>query len=242
VGGKDNFAADREAGDQALEAYPELALSVRANRAFLARAVRYLTGEEGIRQFLDIGTGLPSRNNTHEVAQAIAPESRIVYADNDPMVLAHARALLTSSPEGACGYLQADLRDPEKILRYAERLLDLDRPVAVMLAAVLQFVPDGDGPYANAARLMDAVPPGSFLVISHPTQDIQTSQVPEFVQRYNPRAAEQAGFRTHAEVSRFFAGLRLLEPGVVRIPDWRPSSPAESVSPANMRGGVAIKD
>jgi hypothetical protein len=242
LGGKDHFAADREAGDQALEAYPDLALSVRANRAFLARTVRYLAGEAGIRQFLDIGTGLPSGNNTHEVAQSVAPESRIVYTDNDPMVMAHARALLTSSPQGACGYLHADLRDPQQIVRNAERLLGFSRPVAVILVAVLQFIPDADDPYAITAQLMDAVPPGSFLVISHPTRDIQTSQVSEFVQRYNSRAAEPARFRTHDEVSRFFRGLRVLEPGVVRIPEWRPSGPAESASPANMWGGVAIKD
>jgi trans-aconitate methyltransferase len=141
------------------------------------------------------------------VAQAIAPESRIVYTDNDPMVLAHARALLTSSPEGACGYLQADLRDPEKILRYAERLLDLSRPVVIMLVAVLQFIPDEDDPYAIAARLMDAVPPGSFLVISHPTQYIQTTQVWEFVQRYNSRAAEQARFRKSCGGIQVLRGL-----------------------------------
>jgi trans-aconitate methyltransferase len=242
LGGKDNFAADREAGDQALAAWPDLALSVRANRAFLARTVRYLAGEAGIRQFLDIGTGLPSGNNTHEVAQAAAPECRIVYVDNDPMVLSHAQVLLTSAPQGACGYLHADLRDTAKILDNAARLLDLSQPVAVMLVAVLQFIPDGDDPYEITARLMDAVAPGSFLVISHPTADIQTTQVTEFVQRYNQRAAEQATFRSHAQVSRFFDGLRLLEPGVVRIPDWRPASEFEAASPANMWGGVARKD
>ena len=242
LGGKDNFAADREAGDRAVEAYPDAVRSVRANRAFLARTVRYLVAEAGIRQFLDIGTGLPSANNTHEVAQSIAPESRIVYADNDPMVLAHARALLTSTPEGACAYLEADLRDTEKIVQNAERLLDFTRPVAVMLVAVLQFVPDEDDPYAITARLLDAVAPGSFLVVSHPTLDIETERMSQFGQRYNERAAEQATFRTHAQVSGFFAGWRVLDPGVVRIPEWRPDSPQEAAVPSPMWGAVAIKD
>jgi trans-aconitate methyltransferase len=242
LGGKDNFAIDREVGDRAREAYPDLATSVRANRAFLARTVRYLVAEAGIRQFLDIGTGLPSRNNTHEVAQSIAPESRIVYVDNDPMVLAHARALLTSTPEGACAYLEADLRDAEKILQNAERLLDFTKPVAVMLIAVLQFIPDRDDPGAIAARLLDAVAPGSFLVVSHPTLDIETNKMSQFAQRYNESAAEQARFRTHAEVSRFFAGWRVLDPGVVRIPEWRPNSPEEAAVSSPMWGAVAVKD
>jgi S-adenosyl methyltransferase len=242
LGGKDNFAADREAGDRAVEAYPDAVRSVRANRAFLARTVRYLVAEKGIRQFLDIGTGLPSANNTHEVAQSIAPEARIVYADNDPMVLAHARALLTSTPEGACAYLEADLRDTEKIVQHAQRLLDFSRPVAVMLVAVLQFIPDRDDPWAITARLLDTVAPGSFLVVSHPTLDIDTEQMSQFGQRYNERAAEQATFRTHAQVSRFFAGWRLVDPGVVRIPEWRPDSPQDAATPSPMWGAVAIKD
>jgi hypothetical protein len=216
-------------------------LSVRANRAFLARTVRYLAGEAGIRQFLDIGTGLPSANNTHEVAQSAAPESRVVYVDNDPMVLAHARALLTSSPQGACAYLQADIRDMASIFEHAQRLLDFSQPVAVMLVAVLQFIPDADDPWAITARLLDAVPPGSYLVVSYPTADIQTTQVSDFQQRYNRSSADQATFRSRADVTRFFAGLDLLEPGVVRIPDWRPASAAEAASPANMWGGVGRK-
>ena len=142
LGGKDNFAADRELGERTLQAYPNLVFSVRANRAFLARTVRFLTADMGIRQFVDIGTGIPTANNTHQVAQRVAPECRIVYVDNDPIVLSHARALLTSSPEGACAYIDADLRDPEKILAEAADTLDFTKPVAVMLIAVLQFVGD----------------------------------------------------------------------------------------------------
>src|SRR6201986_5004796 len=152
LGGKDNFAADREAGDEAIEAYPQLVSSVRANRAFLARTVRYLAKEAGIRQFLDVGTGIPAVSNTHEVAQAIAPESHVVYADNDPMVLAHARALLRSAPEGATAYLDADVRDPEESLHAAAGLLDLSRAVAVMLVAILHFVSDDEPPQEIISR------------------------------------------------------------------------------------------
>jgi len=241
LGGKDNFVVDRQVGDQALEAYPGLAQSVRANRAFLARAVRFLAEEAGIRQFLDVGTGLPSSNNTHEVAQSVAPDARIVYVDNDPMVLAHARALLTSTREGACGYLHADARDTAQIIEYASRLLDFSRPVAIMLIAVLQFIPDSEDPWAVTSRLLSAAPPGSYLVVSHPTRDIETSQVSEFAQRYNASAAEQATWRTQAEVTRFFDGLRVLDPGVVLVPDWRPRNAAEAATHAAMWGGVAIK-
>src|SRR5262252_8815457 len=165
LGGKDNFAADRAAGDQAIKAFPNIGLSARSNRAFLARAVHYLAGEAGIRQFLDIGTGIPSANNTHEVAQSVAPDSRIVYVDNDPIVLSHARALLTSRQEGATQYIDADLRNPLQIAEGAAQLLDLGRPVAVMLMAILQHIDDADEPYAIVAALMDAVPPGSYLAI-----------------------------------------------------------------------------
>src|SRR5580692_5337392 len=167
LGGKDNFAADRELGEQTLEAYPSLVFSVRANRAFLARTVRFLAGEAGIRQFLDIGTGIPTANNTHEVAQRIAPDSRIVYVDNDPIVLSHARALLKSSPQGACAYLDADLRDPDAILAAAAETLDFGQPVAVMLIAVMHFIGDDDEAAAIVRSLTAACAPGSFVVISH---------------------------------------------------------------------------
>ena len=176
LGGKDNFAADRELGERTLQAYPNLVFSVRANRAFLARTVRFLAAEAGIRQFLDIGTGIPANNNTHEVAQRIAPESRIVYVDNDPIVLSHAKALLKSNPEGACAYLDADLRDPDKILAEAADTLDFSQPVAVMLIAVLQVVADDDEASAIVKRLMGACVPGSFVTISHPASDIDAEQ------------------------------------------------------------------
>ena len=173
LGGEDYFAADREAGDETLLVYPDMYSSVRANRAFLKRTVRFLAAEAGIRQFLDIGTGLPSADNTHEVAQAVAPESRVVYVDNDPIVLAHARALLASSPHGATGYLDADARDPGAIITEARRLLDFGQPVAVLLVAILQFVADEDDPYGLIAQLLGAVPSGSYLVISHVPSDMQ---------------------------------------------------------------------
>ena len=170
LGGKENFAADRAVGEEALEAFPGLISSVRANRAFLARTVRYLTRERGIRQFLDIGTGIPASNNTHEVAQSVAPETRVVYVDNDPMVLAHARALLASGPHGATDYIDADLRDTGKILEVAGQTIDFTEPVAVMLIAVLHLIRDEDNPRRIIEELMAAVPPGSSLSISHVSQ------------------------------------------------------------------------
>jgi S-adenosyl methyltransferase len=239
LGGKDNYAADREAGELALKAYPELAQAVKSNRAFLARAVRYLTGQAGIRQFLDIGTGIPAGNNTHEVAQGEAPDSKIVYVDNDPVVLLHARALLTSTREGTCDYLQADLHDPEKILTDAARTLDLGTPVALMLLAVLQFIPDEDDPYALVSRLVAALPSGSYLVISHPTDDFNPNREGESIQRYNERISDQATLRGRQETERFFAGLELIEPGVVPVAEWRPDSELDAARPSSMWCGVA---
>ena len=240
LGGKDNFAADRELGERTLQAYPNLAFSVRANRAFLARTVRFLAAEAGIRQFLDIGTGIPTNDNTHEVAQRVAPESRIVYVDNDPIVLSHARALLTSKPEGACAYIDADLRDPDKILAGAADTLDFTRPVAVMLLAVLQFAPD-DEAGAIVRRLMDACGPGSFVVISHPASDIDAEPHAEMVRRMNESLTEKVTLRDRAGVARLFAGLDLVEPGLVRVPEWRPDSNHQAASPAVLWGGVAAK-
>ena len=173
LGGKDNYAADREAARQAMEAIPSLPAGARANRAFLGRSVRYLAAEAGIRQFLDIGTGIPTSNNTHEVAQTTARASRIVYVDNDPIVLSHARALLTGTPQGATAYVDADLRDTGKILAGAAATLDFGKPIAIMLVAILHCIPDSDDPQAIVARLLDAVVPGSYLVISHPASDIE---------------------------------------------------------------------
>jgi hypothetical protein len=241
LGGKDNFAADRAAGDQAIAAYPDIVFSVRANRAFLARAVRYLAGEAGIRQFLDIGTGIPTANNTHEVAQDVAPSSRIVYVDNDPVVLAHARALLTSMPEGSTSYIDADLRDTDQILGQATEVLDFAKPVAVMLMAILQHLDDADDPYAVVARLMSAVPSGSYLALTHPASDIAVAEMREMAKRLNKLMAEKVTFRGRAEVARFFDGLELVQPGLVRVQEWRPNTEAEATSPAALWCGVARK-
>jgi hypothetical protein len=241
LGGKDNFAADREAGEQALLAYPQLAQAVQSNRAFLARAVRYLTGEAAIRQFLDIGTGIPAANNTHQVAQHEAPDSRIVYVDNDPVVLAHARALLKSTPQGACDYIEADLRNPEAILAEAARTLDFDKPVALMLLAVLQFIADTENPYALVSRLLAALPSGSYLVVSHPTDDFNPNRQGESIQRYNERVPDQATLRGHDETERFFAGLNIVAPGVVAVAEWRPDSDLDTARPSSMWCGVARK-
>jgi hypothetical protein len=226
LGGKDNFAADRAAADQAIEAFPNIPLSARANRAYQARVVRYLAGDAGIRQFLDIGTGIPTVNHTHEVAQSVAPESRVVYTDNDPVVLVHARALLTSSPEGATDYVDADLRDPRVILDRAAATLDFSRPVAVMLMAILQHIDDASDPHAIVATLAGALPPASYLALSHPASDIDAEAMAKMAGVLNQMMAEKVTFRDRAAVAGFFDGLELVEPGLVqaaRRPSFRPS-------------------
>jgi trans-aconitate methyltransferase len=242
LGGKDNFAADREAAERVLAVTPGLRYRVRANRAFLARVVRYLAAEAGIRQFLDIGTGIPSANNTHEVAQAAAPDSRIVYVDNDPIVLTHAKALLASGPEGATQYIDGDIRDPGPILHEAARTLDFTRPTALMLLGILHLVQDSEDPYRLVAELMDALPPGSYLAISHPASDIHVAAQAEAQKRYNERVSTPQTMRNRAEVTRFFDGLDLVRPGVVYVHEWRPDPgdvpPADGVS---AHGGVARK-
>jgi hypothetical protein len=241
LGGKDNFAVDRAAGEQAIAAYPDIVFSVRANRAFLARTVRYLTAEAGIRQFLDIGTGIPTSNNTHEVAQSVAPGARVVYVDNDPIVLAHARALLTSGPAGLTSYIDADLRNTGKILDTAAGTLDFSRPVAVVLMAILHLIGDEDDPYGIVAALMDAVPPGSYLTLSHIASDIETEALGEARDRVSKYMPVKQTYRSHAEVMRFFDGLDMVEPGLVRVQQWRPSSEVEAKSPAALWGGVGRK-
>ena len=241
LGGKDNFAADREAGDAVMEAYPGIVMSVRANRAFLARAVRFLAAEAGIRQFLDIGTGIPAANNTHEVAQAAASNCRVVYVDYDPVVLTHARALLTSSTPGAIDYIDADLRDPQAILRHAARTLDFSRPVAVMLIAIMHLIVDEDDPYGLVGQLLGAVPGGSYLALSQVASDIQAEQMAEAARRYNRLARETQRHRDRAEVARFFDGLDLIEPGLVPVQQWRPASDLEARARSAMWGGVARK-
>jgi hypothetical protein len=241
LGGKDNFAADREAAERVLAVSPGLRWRVQENRAFLARVVRFLATEAGIRQFLDLGTGIPSANNTHEVAQAAAPASRIVYVDNDPIVLAHARALLTSTPEGATAYLEADLREPDTILTEAARTLDFEQPVALMLIGVLHLVQDSEDPYGIVARYLAAVPPGSYLAISHPASDINANQA-EVQRRYNERVSTPQTLRSHAQVCRFFDGLQLVPPGVVYVHTWR-ADPGDEPAPeaTSAHGGVARK-
>jgi hypothetical protein len=241
LGGKDHFDADRIAGDEAIAQLPDMVASVRNTRAFLGRTVRFLARQKGIRQFLDVGTGIPTAANTHEVAQRVAPASRIVYVDNDPMVLAHARALLTSSDEGKCAYIDADIRDPEKILNTAAEVLDLTEPVGLVLMAVLQFVPDDADPYGLVRRLMAAVPGGSYLVISHPAADIQAAAMAGMATRLNQLMAQRVKPRTKAEVTAFFDGLDLVEPGVIRCPEWRPDRPEDGAGKSTMWGGVAEK-
>jgi hypothetical protein len=221
LGGTNNFAADREAAERVLAVTPGLRFRVRANRAFLGRATRYLAAEAGIRQFLDIGTGIPAAGNTHEVAQQAAPDARVVYVDNDPMVLLHAQALLHGSPQGATDYLQADLRDPGMILDRAAAVLDFGQPVAVMLLGVLHLIQDAEDPWGIVAGLMAAAPGGSYLTISHPAIDIHHRQA-EAQRVYNERVSTPQTLRTREQVARFFTGLELVEPGLVQVHQWRP--------------------
>ena len=242
LGGKDHFAADRAAGEATTSVYPGIRLSAQANRAFLARVVRYLAEVEGIRQFLDIGTGLPTANNTHEVAQAAAPESRIVYVDNDPLVLAHARALLTSSPAGVTAYLDADLRDTGKILREAAATLDFSRPVAIMLIAVLHYIPGLAEARDIVAELLAAVPPGSFIAVSHAGSDLSPQEIAAFEKNLNEHLpGERHVARPRADVTRFFDGTTLLAPGVVPVSEWRPATADEAALPTTLWGGVGRK-
>ena len=241
LGGKDYFAVDREAAEQAMRINPDIVSTARANRAFLVRATSFLAREAGIRQFLDVGTGMPTNNNIHEVAQSIAPDARIVYVDHDPIVLSHARALLTSAPEGATDYIEADLREPEKILAEAAHTLDFSRPVAIMLIAVLHLIVDADDPYDLVRELVDAAVPGSYVVISHVASDIDTGAMISMTNRLNELMEQQAVPRTHQEVADFFAGLDLLEPGLVRVPEWRPASASAAAVRAQMWGAIGRK-
>jgi S-adenosyl methyltransferase len=242
LGGKDNFAPDRAAAEAAMREDPNVVEGVRGNRAFLARAVRYLVGQAGIRQFLDIGTGIPAADNTHEVAQDMAPSCRVVYVDNDPIVLAHARALLTSATDGATAYLDQDLRNVAEIVRDAGATLDLSRPVAVMLIGILHCIPDEDDPAGIIRRLMEAVPGGSYLAISHPANDINDPGVRRLASRLNELMPMKLRFRSRAEVAALFDGLELVGPGLVRVPEWRPARDTDLANPAALWGGVARKN
>jgi hypothetical protein len=223
LGGKDNYAVDRQVGDQVREVYPNIVDVARHSRAFLGRAVRHLAGEAGIRQFLDIGTGLPTVDNTHEVAQRAAPESRIVYVDNDPLVLVHAQALLTSTPEGVTDYIDADVREPDAILRVAAETLDFDRPVALMMLGILGQVLDDDQAYAIARHLLDALSPGSHLVLEDGTNVVLHEAANE-AERVRAEGGDPYRLRSPEQLTRFFDGLELLEPGVVSVSRWRPEA------------------
>ena len=222
LGGKDNYPVDRMAGDQVMEMFPDMTRIARLQRSFLARSIRYLVSEAGIRQFLDVGTGLPTANNTHQVAQSLAPESRIVYVDNDPLVLVHARALLTSTPEGACDYLDADVREPDKILAGAARTLDFSQPVALMMLGILGQIPDSDDPQGIIRRLMEPMPSGSYLAISDGVNTSETLN--EASRQLNENAHNAYHLRTPEQITGFFAGLDLVEPGVVTLTGWRPEA------------------
>jgi hypothetical protein len=242
LGGKDNYQVDREVGDQIRQLHPGIGDYARADRVFLGRAVTHLAGEAGIRQFLDIGTGLPTANNTHQVAQAIAPESRVVYVDNDPLVLAHARALLTSSLEGACDYIDADLRDPDKILAKAAQTLDFTQPVGVTMLGVVIFIEDDAKAYGVVRQFMDAMPVGSYLVLSHTITSPAMPDVDAAVAFWNEHGTPKLTQRTPEQITRFFDGLDLLEPGVVSCSRWRPeSTPWGEPEEVAMYGGVGRK-
>jgi hypothetical protein len=240
LGGKDNFAVDRAAGDLYRETFPKIVDIARAARAFQARAVRYLAGDEGIRQFLDIGTGLPTADNTHEVAQRAAPESRIVYADNDPLVLVHARALLTSTPPGVTDYIEADVRHPEEILDGAAGTLDFAQPIAIMLMGIMGHVTDDAEVHAILHQLLDRMPASSFLVLRDATNTDETFT--DAQKLYNQTGAVPYKLRSPEKISHFFDGLELVEPGVVSPPRWRPEATSSDSPPhIDMACGVARK-
>jgi O-methyltransferase involved in polyketide biosynthesis len=244
LGGKDNFPADRRAAAEIIKDWVNLPTSMRANRNFMARMARYLAAEQGIRQFLDIGTGLPTSPNLHEVVQDVAPDARIVYVDNDPIVLVHARALLSSTPEGRTAYVDADLRDPDAILASDQfrETLDPRRPIALSMIAILQFITDEDEAHEIVEQLVEPLPSGSLLALSMVTAESAPEEVAGGVAAYNERGIPTKA-RSKAEVERFFDGLTLLEPGVVLVNHWHPDADAAAVDDAHvhMYGGVAVK-
>jgi hypothetical protein len=241
LGGTDNYPADREVGDRVMAMLPSIVEQARADRAFLGRAVAHLAGDAGIRQFLDVGTGLPTVDNTHEVAQRVAPSSRVLYADNDPLVLLHARALLTSSPEGATDYVEADLQDPESILREAEQTLHLTQPIALVLMGVLHHVPDTRTAYSIVDRLKNALAPGSYLVINHASNAVYGAASDESVAHWNKFGRPTITLRTPAEIERFFDGWEVAEPGVVSCSRWRPGGIDESAAEVDEFAAIAVK-
>ena len=240
LGGKDNFAADRAIGDQVRQIFPQIAMNARAQRDFLSRAVRYLAGDLWIRQFLDIGTGLPTAGNTHEVAQQVAPDCRIVYVDNDPVVLAHARALLTGAAAGTTDYIDVDVREPGEIVQAAARTLDFNRPTAVMLLGILGHIEDRDEAESIVNRLVEALSPGSYLVIADGADVDEAGN--EAQRRYNEAAPVPYHLRSPEQIAAFFGELDVLAPGVVPVSQWRPDpSAAEEPADTAVFGGVAHK-
>ncbi|WFE22236.1 SAM-dependent methyltransferase [Solwaraspora sp. WMMD937] len=244
LGGKDNFAVDRASADQIAAAWPSAPIAARENRRFLGRATRFLAAEAGIRQFLDIGTGLPTADNTHEIAQAIAPESRVVYVDNDPMVMVHARALLTSTTQGRTSYIEADLREPGKILNHPDLLatLDLSKPVGLMLVAVLHFLPGRGAAAPVVAELVDALPPGSYLVVSNATKDFLPAPIAAVYDRMLAAGQTDIWPRERAEFAALVEGLDLVPPGIGVVSDWRadePDQPRPAAADVSVYGAVA---
>ncbi|MFC6881418.1 MULTISPECIES: SAM-dependent methyltransferase [Actinomadura] len=239
LGSKANFAADREVGDMILETFPDFALLARLQRRFLARAVRFLAGEAAIRQFLDIGSGLPTVDNTHEVAQRVAPESRIVYVDNDPLVQLHSQALLTSTPEGKCDYIDGDVRAPEPLLEKAAETLDFDQPIALTMLGIMGQLPDSGDPWGITRRLLDALPAGSYLALSDGTNT--NAALNKAVETYNASSANSYHLRPPDQIARFFDGLELVAPGIVPTPIWQRDTPvpAEPPTSAHALCGVA---
>ena len=239
LGGKDNYAVDRAAGDQFSGIFPKIVDIARADRAFLGRVIRFLAGEAGVRQFLDVGTGLPTADNTHEVAQRVAPESRVVYVDNDPLVLAHARALLSSSPEGSTHYIDADMGDPEKVLLEASKWLDLSQPVALTFMGVLGHVTDHARALSIVGGLLDGLPSGSYLAVN---DSIDTSEaLEEALRQYEASGAIPYRTRSLEQFKSYFDGLELVEPGVVLVADWRPDPGADRGPEIPQVGGVGRK-
>ncbi|MUL42001.1 SAM-dependent methyltransferase [Streptomonospora sp. PA3] len=224
LGGKDNYAVDRAAGDDVLARLPDIADGARAERAFLVRVIRHLVAEAGIRQFLDIGTGLPTMDNTHEAAQRLAPECRVVYVDNDPLVMAHAQALLTSTCEGATDYIEADLRDPETILSRSARTLDFDQPIGLMLLGVVNHIVDDDESYSAVSRLVRALPAGSHMALTHSTAEVHGEPMLQVMREMNERGGTPITARDRRRIERYFDGTELLEPGVVSCSRWRPDA------------------
>jgi hypothetical protein len=238
MGGKDNYEVDRIAGDAYRETAPNIETMARASRQYLIRTVTHVAGELGIRQFLDIGTGLPTYDNTHQVAQRTAPESRIVYVDNDPLVLRHAQALLTSTPEGVTDYIDADLHEPERILERAGKVLDFDKPVALMLMGILGHVQDYEEAKSIVRRLQSALCPGSYFV--HYDSTDTDAALQEAQQGYDDTGAVPYVLRSPSQIAAFYEGLELLEPGIVSCPLWRPE-PGAATEPTDVYGGVALK-